>query len=437
MRTEITINGSNAPDANYVPWTPAPCRISLLEAGGLAGPITVTLQNGDTSQGGQVVFYTAPDVAPQNVLQLELPTDGSPVDFFVGGKFSSASKADKDASIEVVETAGGGVLSVTQLMVRVRKDVETLTDDERDRFVSALATLNDRGLGQFSDFRNMHRDQAALDQAHGDAGFLPWHRAYLLDLERELQNIDPSVALHYWRFDKPAPKLFTRDFMGETQAAPLPTGPQAPPGAAVSFSPTNPLRFWVTDNVPGIPRSRYFDPASAQGASGRGGPVLNEQATLKLGEAQGSLYEDFLPMEIQPHGAAHVSFAGPISVARTAPRDPLFFLLHSNVDRLWAMWQYVYRRFDTTSAATYSPLGRAVDHEPDRIGHYLEDTLWPWDQDMNPPRPSNAPGGNLAASPVVSAPGPSPTLLQMVDFQGKLNRDRRLGFDYDDIPYEV
>lgn len=436
MRTEIIINGSDAPDANYVPWTPAPCRIRLLEAGGLTGPITVTLRNGDPSCGGQFVFYTAPNVAPQNVLQLDLPTDGSPVEFFVGGKFGSASTADKDASIEVVETAEGGVLSVTPLMVRVRKDANKLNDDERDRFISALATLNDRGMGQFSDFRNMHRDRLALDQAHGDSGFLPWHRAYLLDLERELQKIDRSVALHYWRFDKAADRIFTRDFMGETQAAPLPTG-QPPPGAAVSFSPTNPLRFWVTDNLPGILRSRYFDPASVQGASGLSGPVLNEQATLKLGEGGGSLYEDFLPMEIQPHGAAHVSFAGSVSVARSAPKDPLFFLLHSNTDRLWAMWQYVYRRFDATSAATYSPLGRAVDHDPSRIGHYLEDTLWPWDLDTNPPRPSDAPGGNLAASPVVSAPGPTPTLLQMIDFQGKLNRDRRLGFDYDDIPYEV
>ena len=49
-------------------------------------------------------------------------------------------------------------------------------------------------------------------QAHGAPGFLPWHRAYILDLERELQAIDPSVALPYWRFDRPAPNLFTLDF---------------------------------------------------------------------------------------------------------------------------------------------------------------------------------------------------------------------------------
>ena len=49
--------------------------------------------------------------------------------------------------------------------------------------------------------------------------FLPWHRAYLLDLERELQAIDPSVALPYWRFDQPAPNLFTPEFLGVVRRA--------------------------------------------------------------------------------------------------------------------------------------------------------------------------------------------------------------------------
>jgi tyrosinase len=47
----------------------------------------------------------------------------------------------------------------------------------------------------------MHTAQS-IAQAHGDRGFLPWHRAYLLDLERELQGIDPQVTLPYWRFDR-------------------------------------------------------------------------------------------------------------------------------------------------------------------------------------------------------------------------------------------
>ena len=36
--------------------------------------------------------------------------------------------------------------------------------------------------------------------------------------------IDPSVALPYWRFDQSAPNVFTRDFMGESDAPPTNRG---------------------------------------------------------------------------------------------------------------------------------------------------------------------------------------------------------------------
>lgn len=92
---------------------------------------------------------------------------------------------DKDAAVEVVDTNTGAILSLTQLMVHVRKDANLMTSGERNRFRSAMATLNNRGMGRFSDFRDMHT-VIALQEAHGNDGFLPWHRAYLLDLEREL-----------------------------------------------------------------------------------------------------------------------------------------------------------------------------------------------------------------------------------------------------------
>ena len=75
-------------------------------------------------------------------------------------------------------------------MVRVRKNANRLTTAERDRFLRALATLNGSGIGRFTEFRDMHVGGAPDSEAHGGSGFLPWHRIYLLDLERELQAID-------------------------------------------------------------------------------------------------------------------------------------------------------------------------------------------------------------------------------------------------------
>src|SRR5262249_51647375 len=218
---------------------------------------------------------------------------------------------------------------------RIRKNANTLTTGERDRFVSAFAQLNSQGLGRFADFRNMHTNVSS-PQAHGAPGFLPWHRAYLLDLERELQAIDPSVALPYWRFDQPAPNLFNPNFIGVSDS-----------NGTVSFAATNPLQFWVTDGIPGIARRPKFDTGSERANDGLGNAVLSERQTLALGRQ----YAVFREMEADPHGSAHTSFGGFISSIPTAAKDPLFFLLHANVDRLWAKWQRRFGRFDPAVAA--------------------------------------------------------------------------------------
>ena len=49
---------------------------------------------------------------------------------------------------------------------------------------------------------------------------MPWHRLYLLDLERQLQAVRPAVTLPYWQFDQAAPNLFTEDFMGAMDRIP-------------------------------------------------------------------------------------------------------------------------------------------------------------------------------------------------------------------------
>lgn len=340
------------------------------------------------------------------------------VRFWAGGRFGNPSSASGDTSI-VIGRVNGPPSLVVAVMVRIRKNANTLTDAERDRFLSALAQLNNQGAGPFQLFRDMHVSIAQAE-AHGSAGFLPWHRAYLLDLERELQAIDPSVALPYWRFDAPAPRLFDAAFLGTSNA----TG-------TVQFATSNPLQFWVTDSVPGIERRPEFDTATQPATSTIPPPtrvVLSEAATLAIGQASGSRYADFGTMEGNPHGSAHVSFGGSISSIGTAARDPLFFLLHNNVDRLWAKWQWMFRRFDSSLAAAFSP--------GTRVGHRLADTMWPWNSVVTPPRPPTAPGGGLLGSSAASAPSATPTVAEMIDYQGVIAQNNRLGFDYDDVPYE-
>jgi tyrosinase len=427
MQIDIAIANADPAGRNYLTWAPVPGRVRLVDGDSpdSSDPVAVTLSNDDTEAGGQLEFSTARDEARAASLDLVLPSDGTPVDFWVAGVVGKPSTVDGDAVIRVAGTDQPEALASKEVMVRVRKDANGLAAAERDRFTTALAKLNDQGAGLFKDFRDMHRQQLALNQAHGAPGFLSWHRAYLLDLERELQRIDPSVTLPYWRFDRPAPNLFSADFLGRSGT----TG-------NVVFSATNLLRQWQTDGGPGVSRRPLFRVQTA------GALVSDEATTLALGGLRPNAIFDtgtdeggFDEMEGDPHGFAHTSFTGWIRSPGTAPRDPLFFLLHCNVDRLWARWQWFNNRFDGTQPDTYFFRGSAGSAPATEIGHNLLDTMWPWNDVRGFPRPNDAPRTPFSSVPTATAPGPAPTVGDMIDYQGFLDPNSDMNFAYDDVPY--
>ena len=429
MRIEITIANQDAAGRNYLTWAPVQATLRLLDAEPQDGgePVAVTIRNADPEAGGQLGFAASRTDPRIDALDLTIPVDGTPVDFVVAGTFGRPSTEDGDAVVEVSQAGTAQMLASKPVMVRIRKDANSLTPSERSRFTTALARLNNQGMGPFQSFRDMHRENAALRQAHGAPGFLAWHRAYLLDLERELQRLDPGVALPYWRFDRPAPALFSADFLGESG-----------PSGTVTFSPTNLLAQWQTDGAPGITRTPDFDP----GTSGAG--VATQGQTLIMGgPPPNSIFDNGTPvggfddMEGNPHGRAHSSFDGWLAGRSTAPRDPLFFLLHCNVDRLWAAWQFLNDRFDGTQPATYFFRGAAGEPGATLIGHNLQDTMWPWDDDRTFPRPDTAPRTPFPVVATAEAPGPTPTVGDMIDYAGVRDPASDMNFGYDGVPYGV
>jgi tyrosinase len=157
-----------------------------------------------------------------------------------------------------------------------------------------------------------------------------------------------------------------------------------------------------------------------------GFPLLDQAQTLALGPN----YPEFRTMEGSPHGAAHVSFNGWLSSIPTAPKDPLFFMLHANVDRLWALWQWMNQRSNADDPNAYTG--------QNRDGRRINDTMWPWNGVTTPPRPNFAPGGGLPGSPATPAPGAAPTVRSTIDYHASrvaLPLDR-LGFSYDDVPFD-
>lgn len=229
-----------------------------------------------------------------------------------------------------------------------RKNLTRLTIAERQAFTNAINQL--RADGSYSTFVEQH--EGAMGHGHGGPAFFPWHREFILRFEHALQAIDSSVSLPYW--DWTAENLnsagtesliWRNDFMG---------GPGA---AGTGNVTTGPFASW------GLRRNAFNIFASP----GTGGTIAARMAS--------SSYTTFRQIE-GPHGAAHVWVGGDVGNAAIAPRDPVFWLIHTNVDRLWAEW--IRQHQGEAGFQPFLPLSGGP------TGHNLNDTMWPWNGTTNP-----------------------------------------------------
>ncbi len=60
-------------------------------------------------------------------------------------------------------------------------------------------------------------DRSTTNMGHNSAGFCPWHREFLLRLEKEMQKKVPSSFIPYWDWTdhQGIAKLFTKKRLGE------------------------------------------------------------------------------------------------------------------------------------------------------------------------------------------------------------------------------
>jgi tyrosinase len=475
------------PTDDYVTWAPTFCRARLNPP--MAQNANVVLTNdpaGAIPGGGDVLFAAIQNPWPANTtaaganLALNLPANGAWVSFVIAGKFGTPSTNDKDTIIQAhLNAANGAVIGTKALMVRVRKNGNNLTAAERSRFLFALRAFRNQGGSNYLIFQELHRlATTAGDEAHKQPAFLPWHRAMLLHVERELQKIDPSVALPYWNWDAAAPNIFSQDFMGAS----------AGPGVGVIgqpiFAVTNPLNGWNTDlPFSGGELRRNRDDHTLAPVGGTFKPLddgNNNSATslagwanygpTTVGFAINSFSDD---AEKAAHNPAHgwPCASGHLTAPIRSAADPLFYLLHSQVEREWAYWQWKKNRFGTIVAnaltfpqpAHYDNNGSWNDPGVNtwQKGSFLEDGMWPWDgtsggaagraqRPINqapapPPIDDNTPTSRPAV-PMTQFPASqrknwwpaaaaTPRPRDMIDYLGKFRPQDGLGFCYDDVPY--
>ncbi|MEM9545065.1 MAG: tyrosinase family protein [Bacteroidota bacterium] len=455
---EVQINGNATTIDDYITWSPFFCRARIVNHSAFSTDLNVRLQNASFS-GSKVLFAdegsldptvnamdnTVTDYHTANnaTLNISLASDGSWKEFYVAGNSSVvASAVDKDAVMEVRRISDNANLGRWGLMVRIRKNAQTMLSEERYRFLNAIRELQPRGgvtFDRYNDFIDQHI--VGTNEAHtaggydGDA-FLPWHRTYLLRLERDLQALDPSVALPYWKFDAVANNLFSPDFLGQRSA-----------GSFVTLNSTNPLFTWTIGTSTGIRRRPSFNDQIGYPTG-----IRTEADVFALG----SDFDSFRTMEGNPHGSAHTSAAGPNGWIRnffSSPRDPLFFLLHCNVDRLWAKWQIRQRKtIHPNFIEGYSAQGDFASAPPGHsvhIGHYLEDTMWPWNESSGTgtngigDRPTTSYGPFPSTQGHILALPKHPRPFDMIDYRNTRTNpnvnpyvNNGLGFAYDDVVFQ-
>lgn len=478
MNFVLKINGSESPKAAYVGWTPIKCTLTIEDYPGTA-PMPVTVTTGDDGLDGKLSLYNsnATSAEPVDKIEHDFQT-ANEITFYIAGKYLHASVGKKDTFISVRNSTNEVPDLTRKVMVRVRKNANRLSPQEIEDFLQSFVDLNDKKprntyTGQhdytpkniLDEIALMHTYDASAE-IHRRTSFHPWHRLFNCHIERELQEINPSVTIPYWKFDEGAKNVFTQDFIGETLNS---------NGATLSdrmllapkpkFSTGNPLFTYFTiwgDLIRGYRQKNPLNEKPSDNILSQKSIVSQEvvvQNVYQEGENVSSTkfkgwayYE-----ETRSHNPAHNTFDGRICDVGRDPVDPLFFMMHSNVDRLWALWQRKHNRLNPTDPDTYPFQGQyqgqpGTGRQPNNrdIGNFVEDKLWPWNFHHGPTRPSrewdltgnglgkgNAPQIDLQfpRSETTGYPSTSPTLKETIDYQGRLNGGQHMGFDYDRIPY--
>ncbi|MFH8785064.1 tyrosinase MelC2 [Streptomyces roseoverticillatus] len=253
----------------------------------------------------------------------------------------------------------------------VRKNQANLTATEKRNFVNALLELKRTGV--YDGFVRTHNEFIMSDRddsdrvGHRSPSFLPWHRRFLIQFEQELQKVDSSVTLPYWDWtaDRTAgASIFGADFMGgngRSRDAQVTTGPFA-------YS-TGKWNINVSvDNRPFLQREIGASgtlPTRAQVDAVLAMPVYDTAPWNSASEGSFRNYLEGWRGAGRVHNSVHVWMGGQMATG-VSPNDPVFWLHHAHIDKLWSDWQ----RMHPSSA--YLPAAGTADVVD------LNDTMRPW-----------------------------------------------------------
>ena len=321
------------------------------------------------------------------------------------------------------ETEGVGFVSTAAATARVRPNVKELTLRERRTFTDAVLALKatpspyDKRYNYYDQFVVWHKSLSRCDpgdpfidrQMTGHAGpmFLPWHRQLLLMFENALRPVSrTAVTVPYWDWTdrRSTAAVYAEDFMG---------GDGDPDqDYAVTTGPFHKGTWQLTVHPEGLEWSGFATPYVTRRLGTFSGIALPTEAELEslfatplydirpfddrsdpersfrsalegwprrlpTGEVVCAPDGWFAALPVvaghEMHNAVHLWAGGntaasdagirlgTMAVVPTSPNDPVFWLNHANVDRLWAQWQ------ERHGVDTYEPRAGVAHNSSDDV----------------------------------------------------------------------
>lgn len=246
----------------------------------------------------------------------------------------------------------------------LRKDANTLTNAERSQLVNALLQLKAEGIYDQFVLRHANANMMAI---HSCPAFLPWHRRFLWDLEKELQRVsgNDDLGIPYWNWPSGGigASMWDNNLLGGdgNTAGTVTSGPFRQGQWTIINSNGNPagplqrrLGRGTNKSLPSAPELQQLLQTT---------PFDSSPWNMSSYPSFRNMLEGWQdPTGPAFHNLGHVWVGGSMS-PMTSPNDPLFFMHHCMVDKLWHEWQL---RF---SAQGYLPVTGGL------YGQNLTDTM--------------------------------------------------------------
>ncbi|CEL52080.1 Tyrosinase OS=Streptomyces antibioticus GN=melC2 PE=3 SV=2 [Rhizoctonia solani AG-1 IB] len=230
---------------------------------------------------------------------------------------------------------------------QVRVEWRSLTQEQRDSYHSATKCLQIKpsgvdGLSVYDLFAKNH--VGFFRKIHYVAAFLPWHRYYSHAHFQYLKDCGYTGPAVYWDWTKDVNSMASSEIFDPKKGFGG-TGKATRSGSKTYnciqdgpySSKSNFTITWPEKRC--LQRSFNMKSVSKSWWSSEAGPSTRHSQTQIDEINKNKKFTEFWPdLEEGPHDSVHNEISGDMA-ASFSPDDPLFFLHHNNVDRLWALWQ--------------------------------------------------------------------------------------------------